>query len=630
MMHVTRRRCRGPVWLLTVCFALGYTVLADAAATSTRASLYADLELALGLSSDEATVGDMVTVTLKAYNYGPRDALGVAVRYALPAGLTFVSAAFSDATDTYNPSTGLWTIGTFPEEMLMPVPTMQLTVSARVTAPGTSLHSAEVVASSRPDPDSEPDNGAMDEDDYDEAALVAYPAPVVDLLLEKHAGSAGVAPGARLEYTLSYTNAGDAVTGVVLQERLPAHTTFDPAASTSGWQALGDGVYELRLGTLDAGHAGEATFSVLVDGSISGVSVLENTATIRDDGSRGAEATPENNIATVETSIAFPAEADLSLAIEDAVPTTVSEEVTIALILANTGPDDATGTVVSAHWPEGLHLVTSDAPHHFEETAAGTGVWIVDVLATGSEEQVHLTFRVEQPGMQLVEAFVVATDQPDPDSVPGTSTGEDDATVAAIEGRLAAPNLMDPGNSAEEVPLPAHLKWVAVPGAQRYRVEVAEAGTSFHEPTFTVETTGQVVEATSLLEGTAYQWRVQALAGTVEGPWSAVGSFTTLTSSVGTATTIAPDLAEPFVSAPYPNPFATHTQIVVHVPQAQAVRVVVHDVRGRQVAVLWQGVVPASQQQVIPWQAGNHASGLYFIRIEGEYFARTQPVTLVK
>ena len=60
-------------------------------------------------SPPTVTVGDTITFTLVATNYGPHPGINVRVADFLPAGVAYVS---DDGGGAYNPSTGVWTIGT--------------------------------------------------------------------------------------------------------------------------------------------------------------------------------------------------------------------------------------------------------------------------------------------------------------------------------------------------------------------------------------------------------------------------------------------------------------------------------------------------------------------------------------
>ena len=83
-------------------------------------------------------------------------------------------------------------------------------------------------------------------------------------------------------------------------------------------------------------------------------------------------------------------------------------------------------------------------------------------------------------------------------------------------------------------------------------------------------------------------------------------------------------------SAAYPNPFNPQTQFSLAVKTPQHVTASVFDVTGRRVAVLYRGHLEARQSRTLRWDAGQHASGLYLIRVTGEHFSAVQRVTLIK
>lgn len=128
----------------------------------TESTTSANLSLAQSAGSTSPRNGETVTFTLTISNAGtsPSTATGVIVRNLLPAGIRFEGAA---GTGTYDPATGNWSVGT-----LAPGQTATLSITGVVTASaGTALKNvAEIWASSHPDPNSTPANGATGEDDY--------------------------------------------------------------------------------------------------------------------------------------------------------------------------------------------------------------------------------------------------------------------------------------------------------------------------------------------------------------------------------------------------------------------------------------------------------------------------------
>jgi len=79
----------------------------------------------------------------------------------------------------------------------------------------------------------------------------------------------------------------------------------------------------------------------------------------------------------------------------------------------------------------------------------------------------------------------------------------------------------------------------------------------------------------------------------------------------------------------YPNPFSANTEIVYTLPNAGHVRLVIYDVRGREVARLVDGRQGAGEHRV-PWMAEGLPSGLYVYRLETGQTAQTRTMMLVR
>jgi uncharacterized repeat protein (TIGR01451 family) len=96
-----------------------------------------------------------------------------------------------------------------------------------------------------------------------QTTITATAAP--DLVVSKSDGGATVNPGGTVAYTINYANAGLAnSTGIVLTEFLPAGSTFNAAASTPGWTAIGSTAFQFTVGTLTPGANGSVVFAVTV------------------------------------------------------------------------------------------------------------------------------------------------------------------------------------------------------------------------------------------------------------------------------------------------------------------------------------------------------------------------------
>ncbi len=79
----------------------------------------------------------------------------------------------------------------------------------------------------------------------------------------------------------------------------------------------------------------------------------------------------------------------------------------------------------------------------------------------------------------------------------------------------------------------------------------------------------------------------------------------------------------------FPNPFNPSTKISFALPEAQNVKLVVHDIMGREVATLVNERRTAGTHQV-EFDASSLASGVYFYKIEAGSFTETKKMLLVK
>lgn len=80
----------------------------------------------------------------------------------------------------------------------------------------------------------------------------------------------------------------------------------------------------------------------------------------------------------------------------------------------------------------------------------------------------------------------------------------------------------------------------------------------------------------------------------------------------------------------YPNPLQGEARFELALSQPQHVSIAVYDVIGREVARLFDGALAARTTHRFTLDASRWRSGLYLLRVRGESFASTQPLSLVK
>lgn len=83
------------------------------------------------------------------------------------------------------------------------------------------------------------------------------------------------------------------------------------------------------------------------------------------------------------------------------------------------------------------------------------------------------------------------------------------------------------------------------------------------------------------------------------------------------------------VHQPYPNPFNPTTTIQFNVAARHASQLHIFDITGRMVETLVESELPMGEHEIV-WNASNHPSGVYFVRLQNGEFVETQKVVLMK
>jgi uncharacterized repeat protein (TIGR01451 family) len=386
-------------------------------ASTTVTPQQADLALAKTVSNAAPNVGDTITYTVTLSNNGPNTATGVQVTDLLPTGVTFVSAAPSQA---YDPATGLWTVGTV--DVGSP---QTLVIQATVTSPGQSTNTATITSSDQFDPVTTNDT----------ASVVTVPQQA-DLVLAKAVNDPTPNVGDTIAYTVTLSDSGpDAATGVQVTDLLPAGLSFVSARASRGTYDPASGVW--TVGTVTT--ASPQTLLILA--TVLSPSAQINTATIT-----GADQfDPDTGNDTASTTLT-PQQADLALTktVSNAAPN-VGDTITYVVMLSNNGPDAATGVQVTDLLPAGVTFVSA-APSQGTYNSV-TGLWTVGSVTTSAPQTLTLMATVVAPMQVINTATITNADQFDPD--PSNNTAS--APEAAEEADLAlsksvndsAPNVGD-------------------------------------------------------------------------------------------------------------------------------------------------------------------------------------------
>ena len=83
------------------------------------------------------------------------------------------------------------------------------------------------------------------------------------------------------------------------------------------------------------------------------------------------------------------------------------------------------------------------------------------------------------------------------------------------------------------------------------------------------------------------------------------------------------------LSAAYPNPFSTETQLSLTVANSQLVFAEVLDITGRRIAMVHDSVVSAGASVSLAIDGTDLPAGIYLVRVTGEDFSATQRISVI-
>ena len=123
----------------------------------------------------------------------------------------------------------------------------------------------------------------------------------------------------------------------------------------------------------------------------------------------------------------------------------------------------------------------------------------------------------------------------------------------------------------------------------------------------------------------------QLFAGTWNGIYRSQRSTTDTTdTTIGIEQIVIEIIPKEFVlKQNYPNPFNPNTVIEYEIPNRSDVKLIIYNLRGEVVALLFNGTMPAGNHQV-SWDASNFASGIYFYRLQAGEFVQTRKMLLIR
>jgi uncharacterized repeat protein (TIGR01451 family) len=286
---------------------------------------------------------------------------------------------------SYNPTTGVWTVGTVTTSA-----PYTLLLFAKVVSPQQSTNSASISHADQFDP-----NLANNQ-----ASALVTPQHA-DLYLAKTVDNPTPHVGDTITFTITLTNLGsDAATNVVVKDLLPAGLAFVSAIAS-------EGVYDHATGIWSVGTVAPGTPQTLqISATVIAATPATNTTAI----THSDQFDPDlsNNTGRVTVTPKVPT-ADLVLSKTVSMSQVfVGSTVTFTLVIRNLGPDLARSVVVSDPFPPGLVFVSADPPSQGSYDPA-TGTWTVGNLGFGVVATLRVTARVTALGTLVNTARATST-----------------------------------------------------------------------------------------------------------------------------------------------------------------------------------------------------------------------------
>lgn len=347
-----------------------------------------DVVLTKTVDNNAPNEGDIITYTITAKNNGPANATELIITDAIPAGLTFISAASSDGTWT----TPNWNIG------LLKSGTIEtLTIQVQVDAGTGAQTIINTISKSQTQTDS--DNTT---DDLEESITVTNS----DLAVSKTVSNLSPNEGDTVVYEIVIDNNGpNDATGVSLLDVLPVGVTYVSHSTINGSFNQASGFW--NVGMISNGNSAALQITSTINTGTTNQVITNTTSALTADQS-DSDAT--NNIGSVSITPGSEVDVIISKRLLGNNSPKVGDTVNYEISVTNSGPNSATGLLVKDLLPSGLRFITYNSSSIYNST---TGIWNIGSLTTTETKVLIVEVEVLPSGIYENCAEVTAIDQGD-------------------------------------------------------------------------------------------------------------------------------------------------------------------------------------------------------------------------
>lgn len=353
----------------------------------------ADLSIVKSVDNPTPKVGEAVVFTLELINKGPYDTMDIKAQDVLPTGLSYQS---DDSGGSYNPLTGLWTVGS-----LVNGASVTINITAAVEESNEITNAAFITHSNITDPNTLNNSSSVVLNSRQKRA---------DLFIRKTVDNPAANVNDTVVFTITVFNSGpDTATGVEVTDLFPQD--LDYYADDS------DGAYDPATGVWTIGIIERnSAISFHVSAVVKTTEQITNAAFISHSDILDPNIT-NNSASTFINGPTSKADLYLTMTVDNPVPN-LGETVVITFLLRNDGLGNAKNVKIKDFLPSGLTYQSDTSLGNYDPA---TGIWSIGSIYRDRQTSFQLTATVNHTSPILYIASITNSSLIDPDITNNTA-----------------------------------------------------------------------------------------------------------------------------------------------------------------------------------------------------------------